>query len=403
MRPSLFFSFSLPKNKEMRRIENIAVLLACALLALSCDKESVEKREKRPEINLREVALLLSALPVENEQVREVHDAARSSSGNGYDEEYTMKDLFALPGSGVGDTAGKAPRQYGRPMKDLIADYLKSATKASGMGTGMSPDDYMAALASSDVQIYWPYSEKWDGREMPVVTFDPGEGYDSNIGYRLAGGTLEEVVVTEETAMTSPVWVVNRNSDSGFSSYEMLRRGNTGGGSIRIKKAAVPDEEGTALKTLVLKSFKAKRSYDPWFSGASEFFVKCGSVEDFYASTEAELKLYSPSITDFMLVVRRGDIGKEMPLDIVLVSEWSEQLESCAFMLTEDDGGSQTSWKCAAEVKVKSKTYGFDVSLPFRTRDDIVWRGQLSGKYLEKYSGKTGHFGDVDLRFDIVE
>ncbi len=387
----------------MRRIENIAVLLACALLTLSCDKESVEKREKKPEFNLREVALLLSALPVENEQVREVHDAARSSSVNGYDEEYTMKDLFTLPGAGVGDAAGKAPKKYGRPMKDLIADYLKSATKASDIGTGMSPDDYMAALASSDVQIYWPYSEKWDGREMPVVTFDPGEGYDSNIGYRLAGGAVEEVVVTEETAMTSPVWVVNRNSDSGFSSYEMLRRGNTGGGSIRIQKAAVPDEEGTALKTLVLKSFKAKRSYDPWFSGASEFFVKCGSVEDFYASTEAELKLYSPSITDFMLVVRRGDIGKEMPLDIVLVSEWSEQLESCAFMLTEDDGGSQTSWKCAAEVKVKSKTYGFDVSLPFRTRDDIVWRGQLGGKYLEKYSGKTGHFGDVDLRFDIVE
>ena len=72
-------------------------------------------------------------------------------------------------------------------------------------------------------------------------------------------------------------------------------------------------------------------------------------------------------------------------------------------MVHEDDGGSRTSWKCSAEVKIKSKTTGFDIEIPFRTRDDIVWRGQLSRAYLEKYSGKTGHFGDVDIKFEIVE
>lgn len=394
----------------------------CLPCAMSCEKEeSAEEGEVR--IDLPRVAEILASLPIGSEQIGEVHDAVSASCVNGYDEEYTMSDLFASPGAGVGDRESKSPaREYSAPIRDLISDYLTSSgAKASGgigirassaTGTSpaisdVSPERYLSALAASDVQIYWPFSEKWDGASSPTITYDPGEGYDSNVGYRLtAAGTVEEVNVDLNYAETNPVWVVNRNDDAAYTSLEMLRR-SCGGGTVTVKP--VPASEGiktrTAdgeLRTLVLKEFTAKRSYDPWFAGASEFFVKCGSVEDFSASTEAELKLYSPSITDFMIVVRRGDIGKAVNFDAVLVSDWSDQLESCGFMITEDDGGTQTSWKCTAEVKVKSKTYGFDISLPFRTRDDIVWRGQLSARYLEKYSGKTGHYGDIDLRFDLV-
>ncbi len=90
-----------------------------------------------------------------------------------------------------------------------------------------------------------------------------------------------------------------------------------------------------------------------------------------------------------------------VPFDAVLVSEWTEQLQRLAFMITEDDGGTQTTWKCSATVKVESKSYGFDISLPLNSRDDIVWRGQLSRKYFEKNNKVEGHFGDADLVFAI--
>lgn len=128
-----------------------------------------------------------------------------------------------------------------------------------------------------------------------------------------------------------------------------------------------------------------------------------GSVENFTASTEAELKLYNPQITDFMLVVKRNQVGQRIPMNIMLVSQWTDQLDNIAFLLTEDDGGTRTEWKCSAVVKVKSKSYGFDVSLPFNSRDDIVWRGELSARYLEKYDGITSRFGDVDLTFSFLE
>ena len=145
------------------------------------------------------------------------------------------------------------------------------------------------------------------------------------------------------------------------------------------------------------------RNYDSGCAGASEFFVKVGSVEDFMASTEAELKLYTPTVTDFMIVVKRNQLGRPQPFNAVLISDWTDQMVNCAFMITEDDGGTRTEWKCTALVRIASKSYGIEVNLPFNSRDDIVWRGQLAGKWLEATSNMVGHFGDVDLTFKVVE
>ena len=146
-----------------------------------------------------------------------------------------------------------------------------------------------------------------------------------------------------------------------------------------------------------------KRNYDNWFTGASEFFVKTGAVEDFYATTEAEMRLYSPTITDFLVVVKRDQLGQPVPFNAILVSEWTDQVDQCAFMITEDDGGTITQWICSALVRVQSKSYGIEISIPCNSRDDIVWRGQLSRKWLEANSNLTGHFGDVDLVFEVIE
>ena len=372
-------------------------------------------------VRFEEVARILASLPMGQEQYGEVHDAVMSSAANGYDEEYTMKDLFAQPGSGVGDVATKAPsKSYSTPLRDMIEAYVTS-TKSSPKSEDVDPQEFLDALKSSEVQIYWPYSEEWNGKQPPVVTFDPADGSETSTGYRLVEGkdgkrVLEEITVDEDYAKENPVWVVNRNTDSEHISLEMLRRQDPqwgAGGEIVIgkpsvsildtKTSAADETEEVPLRTLILKEFTPKRNFDIWLAGGSEFFCKIGSVEDFCASTEAEMKLYNPSITDFMVVVRRNQVGKVIPFNAVLVSKWTNQLDSCAFMLVEDDGGTRTSWKCSAEVKVQSKTYGFNIEIPFRSNDDIVWRGQLSAKYLEKYSGTTGHFGDVDITFEIVE
>ena len=72
-------------------------------------------------------------------------------------------------------------------------------------------------------------------------------------------------------------------------------------------------------------------------------------------------------------------------------------------MITEDDGGTKTEWKCTALVRVASKSYGVEINLPFNSRDDIVWRGELSNRWIEENKNRTWAFGDVELTFELVE
>jgi hypothetical protein len=398
--------------------ENIVKTAAMALTAITlfaCEEldDNIEKHTSDSTVvELDEVAKILSAVPLQKVHLDEVHRAATASSRNGYDEEYTMRQLFESPGCGVGDpyiSLSKATSEgY---LRDLIAQYLRSTPTKSIPLTCEDPDRYIEALTSSDIQIYWPFSEDWDGETLPIITFDPEDGADANVGYRLFHGDdgsrrVEEVIVDEEMACEVPVWVVNRNSDAEFTSLEMLRREDPawgeGGGTI-IVKPETKAVTGSPLQTLVLKDFTIRRNYDSWFAGASEFFVKVGSLDDFTATTEAELQLFNPLVTDFMIVVKRSQVGKPQPFNAVLVSDWNPQMTHCALMITEDDGGSRTEWKCTALVRIASKSYGVEISLPFNSRDDIVWRGHLTDRWVEANSGKTGHFGDVDMTFELIE
>ena len=393
----------------------IIVFPSCEIVDNDEEKHIMDKHQTH--ISLSEVSQILSSIPITQKQVREVYDAVTASSGNGYDEEYTMKNLFSSPGSGVGDKATRAAVSYDQPLSRLIEEHVKSiaGTRSSvDMSVDrMGVDGFLQALEESDIQIYWPFSERHSSDRLPIITFDPEDGSEVNVGYRLIDNGdgfrhVEEVIVDEAMAEEYPVWVVNRNSDAGYSSLEMLRREDPdwgeGGGDIIINpKSHALRRSVTGSKTLILKDFIMKRNYDSWFAGASEFFVKVGAVEDFTASTEAELRLYSPSVTDFMIVVKRSQKGQPLPFNAVLVTDWSEQMTHCAFMITEDDGGTRTDWNCTALVRVASKSYGVEMKIPFNSRDDIVWRGQLAAKWLQANSNVVGHFGDVDLTFEVVE
>ena len=72
-------------------------------------------------------------------------------------------------------------------------------------------DEYLAALQDSDIQIYWPYSERWDGTQLPVITYDPGYDTDVNIGYEVSinddgSRSIREMEVNEELAKERKKW-----------------------------------------------------------------------------------------------------------------------------------------------------------------------------------------------------
>ena len=410
----------MPQNIEKMKKSCLYLLILGAIAWTACENvDTNPKEDSRVNVRLDDLARLLAGAGIGEEQLGEVHDAVSSSSANGYDEEYTMRNLFRNPGYGVGDNPTKAyGKEYDRPLRVLLRESLEASATKSGIAAGPGAatvdgadvDSYLEALEKSDLQIYWPYYENWDGKSEPIISFAPDDDSEVNVGYRYdaASGQLEEVLVDEELAMERPVWVVNRNDDSSLTTLEMLRKEDPswgeGGGEIIVKpKEAGSTKALSGHKMLVLKDFRMKKNFDSWFAGGSEFNVQVGSVDGFYASTEAELKLYQPSVTQFSIVIRRCKRDRPVDFNAVLISDWTEQIENCALLVTEDDGGEQTNWKCSIVGRIKSKSYGFEIDLPYRQKDDIVWRGQLSRAYIEANDGDAGHFGDIDLSFELVD
>lgn len=391
--------------KTMKRLLPLGLLAALSLASCAGQKNNLDPTPADDGLfSLSDVAKILSDLPLQQGHLAEVHDAVSASSGNGYDEEYLLSDLFNAPGAGVGDK-GESTKAgaYATPLRDLFADYF-----ARNYGTKAGAADverYINELSSSDMQIYWPYSEDWDGKSFPIVTFDPGFGAESNYGYevRIDGSgahVVDSVLVTERLAMERPVWVINRNDDAAFTPWELFAEEPTKAG--KDKTTAPPEKE----YIFSICNFKMLRHYDSWFGGASEFFIKTGAVDGFKASKDEDLKNYSPSLTDFMVVVRRSQLGKKIPFNAILLTNFTDQMEKIAFMVIEDDGGTTTSWKCSAVVKYNSKQYGFELEIPYKDKDDVVWRGQLTRNYFDELFEKGGgtlssRFGDVEITFAL--
>ena len=389
----------------MKRLLPLGLLFALALA--SCDGQK-NKLETLPAddglFSLSDVAKILSGLPLQSDHLAEVHDAVSASSGNGYDEEYLLSDLFNAPGAGVGDN-GESTKAggYATPLRDLFTEYFARTygTKAGAADV----ERYIDELCSSDMQIYWPYSEDWDGKSFPIVTFDPGYGAESNYGYEVridASGAhvVDSVLVTEQVAMERPVWVINRNDDAAFTPWELFEEAPTKAGKDKTQQT------GGKEYLFSICNFKMLRHYDSWFGGASEFFIKTGAVDGFKATKDEDLKNYSPSLTDFMVVVRRNQIGKKIPFNALLLTNFTDQMEKIAFMVIEDDGGTTTSWKCSAVVKYNSKQYGFELEIPYKDKDDVVWRGQLTRNYFQELFDKgggtlTSRLGDVEITFAL--
>lgn len=389
-----------------RRLKCVFLFCAAAAVLCSCIGKELPPQgggliPQEQVSDLEKLAAVLADAALDSLAVSEVFAAVGESFDDGYDEEYLMTNAVYAPGHG---TSYRSSRSGGPAGGALYEGMFRAVTGRGGPALSYTRSDeqarsFLDSLAGTDIQIYWPYADRWDGHTVPVVTFDHGEDREWNYGYIMRSGAsgeryLSRVLVDENYARANPVWVVNVNKDRNMVPL----------GEVRNTDACAPvTRRGDIIYTLVLRSFTALKNYDCWLAGASEFFVKVGAVESFNAATEAEMALFSPTVTDFYIVVRRKEVGIPKDINTILVSDWTLQMSSIAFMIIEDDGGKQTKWSSEIMVKINSKSYGISVSIPLNTRDDIVWRGSLSSRYLFATDASHTKFSDVLLDLEIVE
>ena len=204
---------------------------ACERLDLWSNPPADEAGEPL-EFTLDEVARLLASVPIGEGQVAEVRDAVASSSGNGYDEEYPMRQVFETPGTGVGGTPATRVAAYPTPLRDLLAAEIRKqyGTRA------LDGDAFLDALSGSDVQSRFIISGFQSFKALSDEACRPFDKDRRGLNLGEAAATIifkDEVPGPDDWCIVSGAVRNDANHISGPS--------RTGEGSFRALKAALGD------------------------------------------------------------------------------------------------------------------------------------------------------------------
>lgn len=202
---------------------------------------------------MNSIALTVVDIADSKEIFKEIHSAVNISLSTGLDEQYRFKDILYPSESKIPSLKSSKTSDFGTKFKNSIQ---KNRLKSS------SSTDIETFILSEDVQIYWPYSEEWDGVTEPVISFDPITDTDENIGFKKvlqADGSIriDTVIVNDDYAFENPVWIINF-CESEESEIESS-----------VKSAQL--KSSSSIHQMSVGWVKSKKHYDNIFNGGDEY------------------------------------------------------------------------------------------------------------------------------------
>lgn len=374
-----------------------------SLIFNSCQNEDTPVQEAITQTqseakSFNEVATLLTTLPLDGEIYQEVHQAVETSLNYGLDEEYRFKEILDNSENSKVFNLTKSNKSLGA----LIRSHISQQTKTQQTDAYNKLIDLML---KSDMQIYWPYSEDWDGTTAPYITFAP-DNFEQEWNYafrRNQTGGIDTVLINEEFMENNPVWIINNNERKyedipSFSKGQTISKGvlyaNRGEASSSIED--LNNTKSTSKEhvyTVKLGRFMSSHQYDKVWSGGSEFAIQMGAIDQFKIETPEQLKQVSPKVTYIRLTRSRKDIKKRRWVDVnsILSSDWHPNENNAAFMIHEEDQGGTRHWDANLSVTIKSQTYGFNAKIPYGSGDDLIYKTVYSRNFVFSTNNQVGN------------
>lgn len=384
----------------------IMPVLAMAVLA-SCEQENFSEINEGVSneldnnssmvsgIQLSSVAYMLSDLSFDINVCNEVHGAVTDALRCGLDESYYFHEILD------GRENKIATKSYDNSgLGAIIYDYL-SSIQTKSTDAGLIDADL---LMNSDIQIYWPYSENWDGVSMPAITFAPeDESQDWNYAYVMDNGKIDTIVVNEEYMEQHPVWIINK-SDIPYDALPNFVNGEFVKNNVAyIRSAENSDEEfptfvpqtksGEPVYTVYLGKMMSEKQHDSVWSGGSEFVVQCGAVGDLQITNENQLTSSNIKVTTMTVLLSRKDIKnkKWKTMNSILVSNWYPNELNAAFMVHEDDNSGEIHVeKFTLSVKL-GKIFSINIDLKRQMQDDYIYKTVYDRNFIFSTNNNLGN------------
>lgn len=381
--------------------------LAIAIMFGSCDKENPSFMSQSDQLveetantkpleertDLSAIASMLSNISINKDVCQEVHNAVNNAMYNGLEESYYFQEILGKSNK-VTTRSGSISL-----LGALIKDYSSSTRSADADAVNLD------LLAESDVQIYWPYSEDWDGETLPVITYAPeNEDQEWNYAYRKNGDKIDTIIVNEEYMEKNPVWIVN-NSDIAYEELpNFSQKQYTKNNVLFLSEASVNTKAnkpsistksvGEPVYTVYLGRFMSEKQYDKIWNGGSEFVIQMGAIEHMVIESIEQLTSTNPRITVVKVSRSRRDIRKRrwaIMKSAVLSSDWQPNENNVAFMIHEEDLGGKKYWDPELSVNIGAKSFGFKAKIPYGNGDDLIYQNIYDRPFVFSTNNKRGN------------
>jgi len=392
------------KNCFFRRL-NLSKGLICGVICLfiSCNNDDIKMDEvvndnlenSIPVSNLQVIAELVANIVDNGIVLEEVKQGVEMSKFFGLDEELRFTDILQPKESKM--FRSSSANQLSQILRSLFNDHKPFTLRSSG-------DELETFVLDNNVQIYWPYSENWDGKEIPVVTFNNGSKNANNVtAYKKVTddngfSSIEKITVNEEYAKKHPVWVINENDLSyddlpDFMNGEFEKNGVFFYSETASKKTTSFRASNSAL---MLESLQATKQYDDWLNGGSEFEFKL---------SQPLAPSYSTSGNNvYRISISRSDISNKKTFypNYPLNTNWTVEQVQNGLKIVETDTGGSKNWSFNLGVKILGEDLSIAASIPYGSNDDHLFESILDRAYIESsvMNGPTKVFYSNDNGFN---
>ncbi|MBQ0150714.1 MAG: hypothetical protein KBT08_08905 [Bacteroidales bacterium] len=301
-----------------------------------------EKSESRQLV----FAKLLCAADIDVATCKEVKSVIEKSISLGFDESLILADLFSATKAGN--------NSYNCPMLLSKIKSVSAETKS---------ENFTNIFNDPTLQIYWPYSDNWDGVSLPTITYLPeDEDQNWNWGIKYMPGNDDVnsriVMVDESYAITNPVWVINKN----VIPYEYIQ-------TIR--------ENASTHNQIITKS----SDFHPWILDQVKMTKQYDGI--FSAGNNVKITITIPPTTGslggtnavFFTILRKyakGD-GTWVAINRTLNDNWIPEQYTNHMLMVETDGGTEQTITFGNQISDgQGNVTTVSQSVTYEDEDDII-------------------------------
>ena len=386
----------------MRRISFCLLVILCLTISffiMSCKEENdnqfffstgqLSEEELIIKDKLDNVAVIVCGILEDKSDCDEVKYGVDANIMYGLDEELRFVDLLSPQKSKILDNSSKNSSF----SKRLALAFDEAKTKSD------DTYDLETFVLNDNVQIYWPYSENWDGTEMPTVTFNPLLPIDENIGYKkvfLDNGDyrIDKIVVDEEYCVNHPVWIINQNETDYDDIPSFVDDEYKKGDVIYLQQSFDTKSEtlsylndSSKIYEIQIGEVRCTKQYDIiWNGGADLYFKMIGTRQTGEKFAEVDYNNGSLSAK-----LKRSDIRKKKWIQYysAVNVDWSPNELENGFLLYENDGGNkEKSFDGNLTFQISKLKISCEFSFPYGKRDEVIY--QMIWDRCAFFSGNKG-------------